>query len=608
MSYLDLEDSSDLGIPSKIHYLDDDSSTLIPKTETPTEENESKKIIESKSSKPIVKSLVGRQYHPFETYYVIATDSELKLFSGSSFDPLKLFLIIKVHPSCPPAKSPLVVCMNQEINFNCGYAFDFSQIPYFELGDYIPVIELHQIIGDSSKIIGFSLLPLRVLEICEVEKKILTFLYRDQIIGFKDIFTGQPIGTIKVTVAFGYPEHQKYLKPNGHQPTLLTHPPVSIGSNDQKKSEYNEPENSLERSLIVDGDDLDNKVFELNNSDSKTENEEENTDDFSEPDENVRRSNQHRHHHHNNHTHHHKRVHSHHIRKEDPLLMEREASKLWLNYVVNLGWHPPDYCNVTCNWVKKAQEEGWQPPRPHKVIKEVPTKSIETQTDIQIVPETHISESEYEEDETQDGIPFFPDLIKLLNPKREMVQESDATIGFQSSLIPSSPIDHQNQLPHPEIQESYSISSNQNESTFIKEIGDKPNISTSSSTDGIDLNKIGQLIEQQIPINQPKMTITNLPTFEIQPIPDQVSKAKDEEEDINISSSDSDEIDAIISLPISPPRDSNSSKQNTDEFESTCSISLDSDLETSKSDSDTSFIFNFDDSDISKAFKAYQLH
>jgi len=150
---------------------------------------------------------------PFTHFYICIS----KIKNLSSSQQQSLYLLIRTHPKIKPILSNSVWCSSSEVLFNVGYTLDFSGFPGFQLGSFIPVIELYSKIGKNSKLIGVSLLPMVKKSTEMYQEKPLTFIFKNEPCEIKDILTEMIVGSIHVTIALGELIHQPILDPYSDQ-------------------------------------------------------------------------------------------------------------------------------------------------------------------------------------------------------------------------------------------------------------------------------------------------------------------------------------------------------------------------------------------------------
>ena len=159
------------------------------------------------------------QFPPFSYFYICAT----RATNLHNCSLQSVYLVIRTHPSLSPIVTPNAWCNDSEALFNCGYSLDFTNVPTFSLGDFTPVVELYIRYPKKSQLVGVAFLPLRILQVKNINNKPITYLYQNQPIELKDVSTLHIIGTIFITIALGEREHQTILDPNS--PQFNTEPP-----------------------------------------------------------------------------------------------------------------------------------------------------------------------------------------------------------------------------------------------------------------------------------------------------------------------------------------------------------------------------------------------
>lgn len=302
-----------------------------------------------------------------------------------------LFSRIRFHPKISIIQTNNSICISNQVDFNCSYALDFSSIPPFSYQDFTPVIELYRRISNRSELVGISLLPLKEIERVSIQKKILTYFYHNSRVPVKDIMTGSIVGTLVVSIGFGFPDHQTLFDPNFYS-SFQNQPSVKINpTTNQIESENDENENE-----------------ECIQSET------------------IPKKNRHKHHHHRH---------------------QKKKSNQWQKLATAAGWKPPEF--VGSEWKTKAIKRGWIPPE--KQVKSsiainckkediVTKESVSTQYDpiilAEIENEKNFTFSSTFSDENQNNSDDeLKDIIDFLNPKKKK-KNSDSD---SSQLILTSP-------------------------------------------------------------------------------------------------------------------------------------------------------------------------
>jgi hypothetical protein len=162
---------------------------------------------------PLVERISTSRFPPFTHFFI--SISQAHLFGPDQ----SFFLRIRIHPAIPIVETPPVWCLRHEADFRAAYAFDFTQIPPFQIDSFIPTVELFTRVGSRPRLNAVIVLPLKVSEIVECVESHLTFSYRHRSVDVHSLRSHKRIGTIIVTAAFGLAEHAPFLDPASH---LLT--------------------------------------------------------------------------------------------------------------------------------------------------------------------------------------------------------------------------------------------------------------------------------------------------------------------------------------------------------------------------------------------------
>jgi hypothetical protein len=135
-----------------------------------------------------------------------------------------LFLLIRIRGSIPPFQTPNSWCSSGAAEFNFGYALDFTGIPPFKLSDFTPVIEVHRKLHRRSELVGISLLPMTVRDVEMHSRQPITFIYRDTEVSVTDCASQNVLGTLIVTLAFGFPCHRPLFQSQAPIPGPIPEP------------------------------------------------------------------------------------------------------------------------------------------------------------------------------------------------------------------------------------------------------------------------------------------------------------------------------------------------------------------------------------------------
>jgi hypothetical protein len=257
-----------------------------------------------------VRSIASREFAPFSHFFICVT----KAFHLTGCSMQSLFLRLRVIPSLPVIDTSPIWCIDSEVDFRCGYALDFSRIPSFSLGEFTPVIEFYRRKGSESELYAFALLPLSVQEAVECSGRVLTFLYKNRGVPLVLIASGQPIGTITVTIALGFPEHQQFLNPNTPLPSSQPQPIVTVHAPTPVLLPSSQPQPIVTVAAPTP------VLLESSESDLEVE---------------------------------YRRRHRRHSRRKKPKIN-------WMKQATAYGWKPPGY--VDPDWKERAREKGWEPP------------------------------------------------------------------------------------------------------------------------------------------------------------------------------------------------------------------------------------------------------
>ena len=145
----------------------------------------------------------NHEYAPFKNVFIKI--ASLNGLVGCQLQ--QIFMVIRVKKGVPVIKTTNYWCAGEVIDVDCGYSLDFSMVPEFELREFTPVIEVHRKNQKRADLIGLCLLPLRVMSIEVSKGKDVTFFYRNSVVPLRNLQNGGTVGTITLTIAFGFPEH-----------------------------------------------------------------------------------------------------------------------------------------------------------------------------------------------------------------------------------------------------------------------------------------------------------------------------------------------------------------------------------------------------------------
>ena len=304
----------------KIAFNDWASSSLFPdSSDIPTRDaNTSRKTAKKEvapdpeNPRQIVKPIASGQFAPFTTFFVSVSQAH----NLANCSNISVLVKVRVHPAIPIVETPSVWCANREADFHFAYAFDFTQIPPFNLGDFTPVLELYKRYTKRPELVAVALLPLSVTEVVECAGSTLTFLYRNRSIILKDVVSGRRMGSLVVTVAMGFPEHERYLDPNSQFVTTPKFTPNVV------VAPVNQPNIPPPRQITGAAQ----PTVVYSTSVRKQEVYEEEVG--------HRRRSQHR--------------------------KKKESKYDWVDEALQLGWKPPG--STDFDWKAKAREKGWIPP------------------------------------------------------------------------------------------------------------------------------------------------------------------------------------------------------------------------------------------------------
>lgn len=378
--------------------------------------------------KRVVSPIMSGQFEPFSNFFItITTIQNIDNCSNRS-----LFLKIRIHPSIPIIETPCVWCSNRDAVFNVAYSLDFTKIAPFNLGDFTPVIELYRRFNSSNDLIAVTLLPLKTIKEvvrCGPRNQYLTYLYRDSPITLRDLTIGSSFGCMKVTIAFGFPEHERLLDPNSKNiltPNLFYNGSMQIPNGTDVNNQYQQNvvrPNALPVQIenIAQNVQLESpyNAKPVKKTEKKKAKPAYEYDDESDDDQNSR--------------HHHRSRHS--SRRDRSKRNKKKDDFNWVDEAITLGWKPPGSSDF--DWKAKAREKGWKAPNEaimsdigvyvdpngnnmRQFRTSIGIQTYEVQKQILILPE--IKEKEEETASTTNSNDDL-ELIELLNPKLKKNQE-----------------------------------------------------------------------------------------------------------------------------------------------------------------------------------------
>lgn len=392
--------------------------------------------------KKLVRPIMSGQFDPFTNFFITIT----KVQNLDNCSNRSLFLKIRVHPSIPIIESPCVWCSNRDAIFNVAYSLDFTKIPPFNLGDFTPVIELYRRYNSSNELIAVTLLPLKTIKEnmkCGPSNKMLTYLYREAPVVLKDLTSGSTIGSMKITIAFGFKEHEPLLDPNTSNPmtpnyfsenNFSFHHPHGLNGDKNDQKEYSQgvvkPNilpiqiENISQNYQINSKNVDNKIKKSRKKTYLDDSDDYNDYEY-ESDANEK----------------HKRKGSHHRRHgHDHCKRKRNKNKEfnWVDEAISLGWKPPG--SSESDWKAKARSKGWKPPNEALMsdigvycdpngnnMREFRSNStVQTEPEITGLPPKAIVIPQIEEEESlaSSSNDAFNDLelLELLNPKLSQKQ------------------------------------------------------------------------------------------------------------------------------------------------------------------------------------------
>ena len=118
----------------------------------------------------------------------------------------------RIHPSIPIVESKPIWCPSCDVDFSASYSFNMTLFAPISFSGYIPSLEFYQIIGQKKKFIGFCILPFSHIEVINIYKTPLQFIYRDFSLPIQSAASSQKIGTVILSFAFGFQCHSSYFE------------------------------------------------------------------------------------------------------------------------------------------------------------------------------------------------------------------------------------------------------------------------------------------------------------------------------------------------------------------------------------------------------------
>lgn len=375
-----------------------DHSSDIPTKETSNDRNprNGKRAPPTQEPRQIVKPIHSGQFAPFTNFFISLSQAHNLLDCSNQ----SILLKVRVHPSIPIVETPSVWCTNREADFQAAYSFDFTQIPPFNLGDFTPVLELYKRYSKRPELVAVALLPLKVAEVVECAGTTLTFLYRNKSVILKDVVSGRKMGSLIVTVAMGFPEHQPFLDPNSQ---FVRTPEITSNSIVQPVNQQNLPEITQLTSVTQ------TTIHQRPRRGAPQTQ--------SEPIEEEQHSRRRQH------------------RKR------KEKTYDWVDEALQLGWKPPG--STDFDWKAKAREKGWIPP----------SKQARSSIGIHCNPNAGgLRQTANSQTEAVQPAPDIDndeaELISLLNPKKNKKQKKRKQVRLSLGM-PSCLFDEPAKKPKP---------------------------------------------------------------------------------------------------------------------------------------------------------------
>lgn len=328
--------------------------------------------------KQIVTPLTEGQFPPFTHFFVVVKRAN----NLHGCDGQSLFVRIRVHPSIPVVETPSVWCEMRDVNFDMSYAFDFTQVPPFNLSDFTPVIEFYKK-STKPELLSVVPLPLKIGSIVELDKKALTYFYRDKSLVLRGLVNGNKLGSLLITLAMGFSTHKRWLDTNVSEivTTQKLIPDVPVRSINEPLPSPPKPEpkkavkpRAEKREDYYDDEELPKRKKMTHHSTKKA-------DDYS-----------------------------------------------WVNEAMRLGWKPPG--STDFDWKGKARQKGWKPPHDQiysstGVTCDPNARGLRRVADIQTDPEKPPQFSEKE-------------LLRMLHEKRKSKKKS---LKIEPSIVFETPFE-----------------------------------------------------------------------------------------------------------------------------------------------------------------------
>lgn len=360
-----------------------------------------KQVPDVQQPRKLITPIITEQFEPFTNFFIIIT----KANNLDHCQNQSITARIRIHPSIQILESEPAWCFGKDANFvRCGFSIDFSRIPSFSLTSFTPSVELYRRQSDKDILLSFAILPLKVKEVVETCGKTLTFLYRNSPVPLKDMQTGNQMGSIIVTVALGFPEHEKYL-----DPSIDSVKTPSIWSTPQQVQNH-VPQVNVQQLVAPP------KTTNAKKTKKSTKGRRSKRHDYSDDENSPPRR--------------HRKQH--------------DAPCSWVEEAMKLGWKPPG--TVDKDWKVKARQKGWIPPNEQimssiGIICDPNERGLRAMTDVQTDPVKIVDPHEEEEEEKEQNFSHndtSDDIIRLLNPKKKL--HNDPSISSSTSSLEYSPV------------------------------------------------------------------------------------------------------------------------------------------------------------------------
>lgn len=312
----------------------------------------------------------------------------------------RMYMKIRLNPTVPIWTSKKFICSDPDPVLNDGCIYDIRNVMPDDFQNYVPTIELYDCTVDGKEeLIGISLLVLKLKEVRQCEGKPMAFFMKGEQINFQNYAdkTKKAVAGAVITVAFGFPNQQKYLQHNETVFSDLKTTSTSIQQQQFKQQVHISQKQTNE--FAIDGDEQEYQKPIRKKVIRKQKDDESDDDDYES--EGLRRRGHRKHHHH-------------HQKREQPMA--------WVEKAIMLGWKPPGTVEKI-DWKAKARDKGWRPPDSTiyssiGVCADPVTsckKTCETQTEDFVIDEKYSRKppsSPTEEESSYD----VADLLKILNP------------------------------------------------------------------------------------------------------------------------------------------------------------------------------------------------